>query len=142
PSAAKCLWLTRRTTPGRLPGRSPPPALCGPRCRAAVDTPPKFQGLWRCPPLSSWQRSYWLLRVGLGRPLNGFNADRAELELWNLAVRVQFVDRQHVRCCFTEVERDEHTAARDLIAGMNRQSNDAAAGSNHDFAAVGDAKPV
>src|SRR5579871_2372841 len=47
-----------------------------------------------------------------GSAIGGLHLHGAELELGDLAERVDLVDRQQVRRRLPEVERDEHVAAR------------------------------
>src|SRR6188472_4445878 len=53
----------------------------------------------------------------LGRVASGGDLDRAVLELWNLAERIEHRVGQHVRSRLVKAERDEHSAARHAIVG-------------------------
>src|SRR6516165_1855212 len=81
------------------------------------------------------------LAIGAHARAGGLDPHGAELELGDLAVRVDLVDGQQVRRRLPEVERDEAVAGRLAVRDFHLELDGAAAGADPGHFAVGEAEP-
>src|SRR5689334_12122835 len=79
--------------------------------------------------------------IGAPGAVGGLDVHRAELELRDLAERVDLVDGQQVRRRLPEVERDEAVAGRLAVRDLHLEFDRAAAGADPGQFAVGQAEP-